>query len=161
MMDWISKNLFEIFALVFGTGGIGYALITRALNRRKYEQEIRDAEFSADLKSDEFWKARYDVLEKEVQNKDNWWKSRYDTLYVEYENERRLGNEIVKSFRTELNEMRNDYEKQRDLEKEKYNVLIEQYRNFELESQRREDEYKLRIKALEELVESYEKRLGK
>ena len=55
--------------------------------------------------------------------------------------------------------MRADYEKQRELEKMKYDKLMEQYRSFEEESQKRETEYKQRISQLEQLVESYEKRL--
>lgn len=158
-MEWLSENLFGFTSLLFGAGGIGYAVISKILDRKKYEQEVRNATAEADIKGDDFWKKRYDVLQKEVENKDSWWKERYDTLYNEYQNERKLSNEIVKSFRTELNEMRNDYDKQRELEKMKYNKLMEQYRNFEEESQKREHEYKQRISQLENLVASYEQRL--
>lgn len=158
-MGWLSDNLFGIISLLFGAGGIGYAVVSRVLDRKKYEQEVRVSQADADIKEDDFWKKRYDVLQAEVDNKDSWWKERYDALYAEYQNERKLSNEIVKSFRTELNEMRADYEKQRELEKMKYDKLMEQYRSFEEESQRRETEYKQRISQLEQLVESYEKRL--
>lgn len=160
-MEWFQNNLFGLISLIFGAGGVGFALIDRHINKKKYEQEVRGVSVESDLKSDEFWKVRYDVLEREVNNKDVWWKDRYETLYVEYQNERNLGNEIVKSFRTELNEMRSDYEKQRDLEKEKYDNLIKQYRSFEEDSQIRESEYKKRISTLETLVASYEKRLSR
>lgn len=158
-MGWLSDNLFGIISLLFGAGGIGYAVVSRVLDRKKYAQEVRVSQADADIKEDDFWKKRYDVLQAEVDNKDSWWKERYDALYAEYQNERKLSNEIVKSFRTELNEMRADYEKQRELEKMKYDKLMEQYRSFEEESQRRETEYKQRISQLEQLVESYEKRL--
>ena len=158
-MEWLSENVFGIISLVFGAGGIGYAVVARMLDRKKYEQEVRDAQAEADIKGDEFWKKRYDVLQQEVNNKDVWWKERYDTLYKEFQNERSLSNEIVKSFRTELNEMRTDYESQRELEKQKYDKLMEQYRSFEEDSQKREHEYKQRISQLEELVAKYEQRL--
>lgn len=160
-MSWFTDNAFEIISLFFGTSGIGYAVITRMMNKRKYEQELLQAQTEIDAKEDDFWKKRYDVLQAEVDNKDSWWKERYDALYAEYQNERKLSNEIVKSFRTELNEMRTDYEKQRELEKMKYDKLMEQYRSFEEESKKRETEYKQRISQLEKLVESYEKRLSK
>ena len=158
-MGWLSDNLFGIISLLFGAGGIGYAVVSRILDRKKYAQEVRVSQADADIKEDDFWKKRYDVLQAEVDNKDSWWKERYDALYAEYQNERKLSNEIVKSFRTELNEMRADYEKQRELEKIKYDKLMEQYRSFEEENQKRETEYKQRISQLEQLVESYEKRL--
>lgn len=153
-MEWSS-----IISIIFGAGGIGYAIIARILDRRKYEQEVRNAQAEADLKGDDFWKKRYDVLQCEVQSKDVWWKERYDTLHKEFQQERQLNNEIVKSFRTELNEMRSDYEKQRELDKQKYEKLLEQYRRFEEESQQQENEYKQRISQLENLVAKYEKRL--
>ena len=158
-MGWLSDNLFGIISLLFGAGGIGYAVVSRVLDRKNYAQEVRVSQADADIKEDDFWKKRYDVLQAEVDNKDSWWKERYDALYADYQNERKLSNEIVKSFRTELNEMRADYEKQRELEKMKYDKLMEQYRSFEEESQKRETEYKQRISQLEQLVESYEKRL--
>lgn len=158
-MGWLADNGLEIISLVFGTSGIGYALITRVMNKKKYEQELKQSQTEIDAKEDDFWKKRYDVLQAEVDNKDSWWKERYDALYAEYQNERKLSNEIVKSFRTELNEMRTDYEKQRELEKMKYDKLMEQYRSFEEESKKRETEYKQRISQLEKLVESYEKKI--
>lgn len=156
----MNEQLINIVSLIFGTGGIGYAIIARILDKRKYAQEVREAAAQADIKGDEFWKQRYDVLQKEVQNKDDWWKERYDSLYAEYQNERKLSNEIVKSFRNELEEMRSDYENQRELERAKYDKLMEQYKLFEEESQKREAEYKQRITQLEKIVEGYEQRLS-
>lgn len=156
----MNEHWVNIASLIFGTGGIGYAIIARILDKRKYAQEVREATAQADIKGDEFWKQRYDVLQKEVQSKDDWWKERYDSLYAEYQNERKLSNEIVKSFRNELEEMRSDYENQRELERAKYDKLMEQYRLFEEESQKRETEYKQRITQLEQIVEGYEKRLA-
>ena len=160
-MEWLNENVVSIVSVLFGTGGIVYAIVTHFLDKKKYDQEVRKDAAEADIKGDEFWKQRYDVLQKEVENKDTWWKQRYDALYKEYENERTLSNEIVKSFRTELNEMRNDYEKQRELERQKYDKLMEQYKTFQEESEKKEHEYKERINTLEQLVSKYEKRLEK
>lgn len=160
-MEWLNENVVSIVSVLFGTGGIVYAIVTHFLDKKKYDQEVRKDAAEADIKGDEFWKQRYDVLQKEVENKDTWWKARYDALYKEYENERTLSNEIVRSFRTELNEMRNDYEKQRELERQKYDKLMEQYKTFQEESEKKEHEYKERINTLEQLVSKYEKRLEK
>lgn len=146
--------LIELISILFGTGGIVYAIISHFLNKKKYNQEVREAEADADIKGDTFWKQRYDILQKEVESKDNWWKQRYDALYQEYQNERTLSNDILKSFRTELNEIREDYEQQKEAERKRYEELRE-------ESIRKETEYKNRISQLEELVKSYEKRLAK
>lgn len=158
--SWFSENGFALMSLLFGTGGIGYAIIARVMDRKKYKQEVKEAEANANIKGDEFWKQRYDVLQAEIENKDEWWKERYDALYKEYENERKLSNEIVQNFRTELNAMREEYDKQRELERKKYNLLLEQYHSFEEESERKESEYKERIRQLEDLVTKYEKRIG-
>lgn len=160
-MEWLNENIVSIISVLFGTGGIVYAVVIHFLDKKKYDQEVRKDTAEADIKGDEFWKRRYDILQKEVDNKDTWWKERYEALYKEYESERTLSNEIVKSFRAELNEMRNDYEQQRGLERQKYDKLMEQYRNFEEESERKEREYKERINTLEQLVSKYEKRLEK
>ena len=160
-MELLNENAVSIVSVLFGTGGIIYAIVTHFLDKKKYDQEVRKDAAEADIKGDEFWKQRYNVLQKEVENKDTWWKQRYDALYKEYENERTLSNEIVKSFRTELNEMRNDYEKQRELERQKYDKLMEQYKTFQEESDKKEHEYKERINTLEQLVSKYEKRLEK
>ena len=57
--------------------------------------------------------------------------------------------------------MRNDYEQQRELERQKYDKLMEQYKTFQEESEKKEHEYKERINTLEQLVSKYEKRLEK
>lgn len=158
-MEWLLDNLFGIISLLFGGGGIIYTIVSKILDRKKYNQEVRSAEAEANLKDDDFWKKRYDVLQREKDDKDAWWKERYNTLYNEYQNERKLSNEIVKSFRIELNDIRSDYEAQRELEKTKYDNLMEQYRRLEEESQEREKQYKQRISQLEDLVTSYENRL--
>jgi len=156
---WLSENLFAIISLLFGAGGLGYAIIMRVLDRKKYSQEVKEAEANANIKEDEFWKQRYEILEKEITNKDEWWKERYESLKREYDNERKLSNEIVQNFRNELNIIRDEYDKQRALDRQKYNLLVEQYRSFEEESIRKEKEYKDRIQQLEELVNKYEKRI--
>jgi len=158
-MDWFKENLMTLISLLFGAGGIGFAFVSRIMDRKKYDQEVRDASANADIKGDEFWKARYDVLFKEVEAKDAWWKARYDNLYQEYQTERSLSNEIVKSFRTELNDMRSDYEKKREFDKLVYNELLSQYKNFEEESQKAENSYKERITQLERMVNDYESKL--
>lgn len=158
-MEWLHENAFSVISLIFGTGSIGYAIISRILDRRKYEQEVRQASATADVKSDEFWKARYDVLNGEMKSKDTWWKERYDNLYSELQNERKLSNEMVKNFRTELNEIRADYEKQRELDKQKYNELMQQYERFQEQSNHTNLDQIKRINQLEMLVEEYEKRL--
>ena len=147
-----NNYIIEIFSVLFGTGGIVYAILTHFLNKKKYAQEVREASVDVDIKGDTFWKQRYDVLQKEVDSKDNWWKERYDALYKEYQNERTLSNDILKSFRNELVEIREDYEHQKETERQRYEELRE-------ESIRKETEYKNRISQLEELVKGYEKRL--
>ena len=148
-----NNYIIEIFSILFGTGGIVYAIVTHFLNKKKYVQEVREASVDADIKGDTFWKQRYDVLQKEVDSKDNWWKERYNALYKEYQNERTLSNDILKSFRDELAEIREDYERQKEAERQRYEEL-------RVESIRKETEYKNRITQLEELVKGYEKRLS-
>jgi len=156
----MSDNITSLLLSLFGVGSIGYLIVARTLDKRKYDQEVRNIQTEADIKGDEFWKQRYDVLQKEVKDKDDWWKARYDTLYQECQNERKLSNEIVKSFRTELEDMRADYDKQRELERMKYEDLMKRYKEFEEESQKREKEYKERISQLEKVIEGYEQRLS-
>lgn len=158
-MEWLKENLFSIISLLFGTGGIGYAIVARILDRKKYKSEVKEAEANANIKGDEFWKKRYDVLQQEINNKDEWWKARYDSLLKEYENERKLSNDIVAKFRDELNILREEYDQQRATERKKYDLLLEQYHALEEESSRKEKEYKERISTLESLVSQYEKRL--
>ena len=148
-----NNYIIEIFSILFGTGGIVYAIVIHFLNEKKYVQEVREASVDADIKGDTFWKQRYDVLQKEVDSKDNWWKERYDALYKEYQSERTLSNDILKSFRDELAEIREDYERQKEAERQRYEEL-------RVESIRKETEYKNRITQLEELVKGYEKRLS-
>lgn len=148
-----TSNYIELFSILFGAGGVIYAVVFHFLNAKKYAQEVREASSDADIKSDTFWKQRYDVLQQEVENKDIWWKQRYDSLYQEYQNERTLSNDILKSFRTELTEIREDYEHQKEAERQRYEELRE-------ESIRKENEYKNRISQLEELVKGYEKRFN-
>ena len=148
-----NNYIIEIFSILFGTGGIVYAIVIHFLNKKKYVQEVREASVNADIKGDTFWKQRYDVLQKEVDSKDNWWKERYDALYKEYQSERTLSNDILKSFRDELAAIREDYERQKEAERQRYEEL-------RVESIRKETEYKNRITQLEELVKGYEKRLS-
>ena len=97
-MEFLNEHVTTIISIFFGTGGVVYAVVSRILDRKKYDQEVRGATAEADMKGEEFWKQRYDVLQKEVENKDTWWKVRYDSLYHEYENERHLTNEIINSL---------------------------------------------------------------
>lgn len=158
-MEWI-ESLSNIIGVLFGAGGIIYAIVMHFVEKKKYEAEVKELQANADIKTDEFWKNRYDVLNTEMQNKDAWWKERYDNLYEELQNERKLSNEIVSSFRSELNEIRDDYERQRDIDKKKYSDLLEQYNKFQEESTRQNSENLKRIGQLEKLVAEYEKRLN-
>ena len=158
-MDWLSENIIQIISILFGTGGVGYAIVSKILDRRKYEQEVRQAKVDADIHTDDFWKKRYDILSEELKNKDKWWKERYDNLCAEYQNERKLSNEIIKNFRMELNEIREDYERQHDIDNQKYDALMKQYRDYQDEVERKNREQIARICQLEKLVSEYEERL--
>lgn len=159
-MEWMDSGLFGLLGILLGAGGICYAVIMHYVEKKKYDAEVKELQANADIKSDEFWKNRYDVLSNEMQNKDEWWKERYDNLYEELQNERKLSNEIVSSFRSELNEIRDDYEKQRAIDKKKYSELLEQYNKFQEESIAQNQESMNRISQLEKLVAQYEKRLN-
>lgn len=160
-MEWLSNEVVTVFSILFGTGSVGYIIISKILDHKRYIQEVREAEAEADIKSDEFWKNRYDILQKELESKDNWWKKRYDTLYVEYQNERKLSNEIIVTFRAELAEIRQSYEEQREIEREKYKQLLEQYKSLEEDSKKREIEYKQKIAQLECMISEYEQKMNK
>lgn len=159
MSGIMHENIFSIISLLFGTGGIGYALFSRILYHKKYLQEVREATADADAKSDAFWKNRYDVLNEEMKSKDEWWKNRYANMYSELQNERQLSNEIIKSFRSELNEIRENYENQRNIDKRKYNELLAQYEKYQEETHIQNEAAIKRIGQLEDLVSEYERRL--
>lgn len=159
MSGIMHENIFSIISLLFGTGGIGYALFSRILYHKKYLQEVREATVEADAKSDAFWKNRYDVLNEELKSKDEWWKNRYANMYSELQNERQLSNEIIKSFRSELNEIRENYENQRNIDKRKYNELLAQYEKYQEETHIQNEAAIKRIGQLEDLVSEYERRL--
>lgn len=158
-MSWFSENIVEITSILFGAGGVIFAIVNKILDRKKYEQEVRHLSVDADIHTDDFWKSRYDVLNEEMKNKDAWWKERYDNLYTEFQNERKLSNEIIKNFRIELNEIREDYERQHDIDNQKYKDLMQQYRNYQDEVERKNTEQLAKICQLEKLVSEYEERL--
>lgn len=158
-MVWLSENLFNIISLIFGTGGVGYAIITSVMNRKRYIQEVRNEAANADIRTDEFWKGRYDVLSKEMESKDTWWRERYDNLYSEFQEERKLNNEIIKNFRVELDGIRKDYEEQKRLDKQKYDELMQQYNDYRADVDKRNKDQLDRISQLEQLVTKYEQRL--
>lgn len=149
-------TIFPVISLLFGVGSIGYAVVARMLDRKKYEQEVRASQADADLKGEEFWKGRYDVLAAELDKKESWWKERYDNLYQEVQNERRLSNEMTTNFRNELNKIRDEYEAQRQADRDKYNRLMEEFRTQEREANRAAEEYKRRISDLEASIVAYE-----
>lgn len=151
-------NIYNIFSFLFGAGGIGYAIVTRLLDKKKYDEEVRSQAADTDIKTDEFWKNRYDVLNEEMKNKDNWWKERYDNLYEEMQNERKMSNEIIQNFRIELNQIRDDYETQRAADKRKYEDLKERYEALQEESERKVKTQLERIAQLEKLLNEYESR---
>lgn len=160
MEDWLKDNLFSLISLLCGTGGVVYAIIMRIMDSKKYAAEVEGIKADADVKGDTFWKNRYSILENEIKTKDDWWKDRYDNLYKEYLEERKLNNEMIKSFRSELNELRNEYEKQREEDKTKYDKLYQSYKDFEKESLEKSQMQLTKIQQLEKLVEDYEKRLN-
>lgn len=160
-MNWFGENIVEIISILFGAGGIGYAIVERMLNRKQYSQQVRQETATADIHIDEFWKNRYDVLMAEMQNKDTWWKDRYNKLYEEFQDERKLSNDIINNFRTELNQIREDYEKQKENDKQRYDELMVQYRNYQEEVEQKGQEQIKRINQLERLVAEYEKKLKK
>jgi hypothetical protein len=160
-MGWINENIVELVSVLFGAGGIGFAIITHLLDRKKYQQEVRQVSADADIRADEFWKNRYDVLNAEMQNKDTWWRERYDNLYQELQNERKLSNEIIKNFRAELNEIREDYEKQHSADNEKYEALMRKYKEYQDEVENKNREQMSRICQLENLVAEYEKKINR
>lgn len=149
-------TIFPVISLLFGVGSIGYAVVSRMLDRKKYEQEVRASQADADLKGEEFWKGRYDVLAAELDKKESWWKERYDNLYQEVQNERQLSNEMMTNFRNELNKIRDEYEAQRQADRDKYNRLMEEFRTQECEANRAAEEYKRRISDLEASIVAYE-----
>ena len=53
-----TTTIFPVISLLFGAGGIGYAIVARMLDRKKYAQEVRYSQADADLKGEEFWKGR-------------------------------------------------------------------------------------------------------
>ena len=159
-MEWLNDNLVTLITTLFGAGGLIYGIVMHFLKKRSYNADVKEKEATADIKSDEFWKHRYDVLENEMKSKDTWWKERYDNLYSELQNERKLSNEIVANFRAELNQIREDYERQRESDKKKYGELLEQYNTFQEQSAQQNRENMNRITQLENLVTDYERRLN-
>lgn len=157
----MDNSITEILSILFGAGGIGFAFISHWLDRKKYAQEVRQEKSAADIKGDEFWKARYDVLNEEMKSKDIWWKDRYDNLYQEFQNERKLSNEIIHNFRNELNEIREDYERQKEIDKTKYDELMAKYTEYQKEVELKSKEQIDRINQLERLVAEYEKKLNR
>ena len=149
-------TIFPVISLLFGAGGIGYAIVARMLDRKKYAQEVRYSQADADLKGEEFWKGRYDTLMAELDKKESWWKGRYDNLYQEVQNERKLSNEMMTNFRNELNKIREEYEAQRQADRDKYNRLMEEFRAQEHEASQAAEVYKKRINELEASIMAYE-----
>lgn len=149
-------TIFPIISLLFGAGGIGYAVVARMLDRKKYAQEVRCSQADADLKGEEFWKGRYDTLMNELDKKESWWKERYNNLYQEVQNERKLSNEMMTNFRNELNKIRDEYEAQRQADRNKYNRLMEEFRTQEREANKAAENYKRRINELEASITAYE-----
>jgi DNA repair exonuclease SbcCD ATPase subunit len=156
---WFENNLITVFSVLFGSGSIAYLIINKLFSRAKYNQEVRKVEKEVDLQSDEFWKKRYEVLEKENKDKDAWWKERYENLYSELQTERGQNNEIFKNFREQLSEIRQDYENQIKSHKEKYNNLFKEYQNALQQSDEESRRFNNRINSLEEIIKAYEKKL--
>ena len=133
-------TIFPIISLLFGAGGIGYAVVARMLDRKKYAQEVRCSQ----------------ALMNELDKKESWWKERYNNLYQEVQNERKLSNEMMTNFRNELNKIRDEYEAQRQADRDKYNRLMEEFRTQEREANKAAEDYKRRINELEASITAYE-----
>ena len=118
----MTENIVTILGVLLGSGGIVTAIVVHFLDIRKFNNEVKSGRIDLDIKSDDFWKKRYDILNKELQDKDTWWKERYDSLYGQLQNERNLSNDIVKTLRQELSEIKKDYEEQHTRDEEKYNA---------------------------------------
>ena len=156
----MTENIVTIFGVLLGSGGIITAIVTHFLDIRKFNNEVKSERIDLDIKSDDFWKKRYDILNKELHDKDTWWKERYDSLYGQLQNERNLSNDIVKTLRQELSEIKKDYEEQHTRDEEKYNVLVKQYEQFKKETAERNKVHMERINQLELLVDSYEQKIN-
>lgn len=156
----MTENIVTIFGVLLGSGGIITAIVTHFLDIRKFNNEVKSGRIDLDIKSDDFWKKRYDILNKELQDKDTWWKERYDSLYGQLQNERNLSNDIVKTLRQELSEIKKDYEEQHTMDEEKYNALVKQYEQFKQETAERNKVQMERINQLELLVDSYEQKIN-
>lgn len=154
-MEWLRDNIIALAGVLFGAGSVGYLLISKLVDRNKYNQEVRVASSEADIKGDEFWKKRYDVLENENKQKDEWWQARYNNLSAELNSEKGLTNEIIKSFRNELNEIRKEYESQKEYEQKKYEKLREDYNILEKESEEKINSLIKRIGQLESMIDNY------
>ena len=48
-MEWLNENAVSIVSVLFGTGGIIYAIVTHFLDKKKYEQEVRKVAAEADI----------------------------------------------------------------------------------------------------------------
>ena len=92
----------------------------------------------------------------ELDKKESWWKERYNNLYQEVQNERKLSNEMMTNFRNELNKIRDEYEAQRQADRDKYNRLMEEFRTQEREANKAAEDYKRRINELEASITAYE-----
>lgn len=156
----MTENIVTILGVLLGSGGIVTAIVVHFLDIRKFNNEVKSGRIDLDIKSDDFWKKRYDILNKELQDKDTWWKERYDSLYGQLQNERNLSNDIVKTLRQELSEIKKDYEEQHTRDEEKYNVLVKQYEQFKQETAERNKVQMERINQLELLVDSYEQKIN-
>jgi len=154
-MEWLKGNVIALLGVLFGAGSVGYLLVSKIIDRKKFNQEVRTAASEADIKGDEFWKKRYDVLENENKQKDEWWQARYNNLSTELNSEKGLTNEIIRSFRNELNEIRKEYESQKEYEQKKYKKLREDYDRLEKESEEKINSQLKRISQLEDMIDDY------
>ena len=60
-----------------------------------------------------------------------------------------------------MNEIREDYEQQREIDRKKYDELLNQYREYQEKVEFKNKEQMNRINQLENLVSEYEKKLNK
>lgn len=152
-MSWWAENGMSLIGFLLGGSGVVYGVTMHLLNRRKNNAEASSTEKDVEAKGEAIWQTRYNAICQEMRERDGFWKERYDNLYEEYKEERSLNNEMIKSLRGELNNLRTDYENQRRLDKEKYDKLL-------YESAEQERKYIARIDSLEQVISEYEKKVA-
>ena len=95
-MEWLTENMVSVISLLFGTGGIVYAIVMRILDRKKYKAEV--AKMQASAKSDE------------IENMKKAMESVYQPLIADQ-------NKLIEKQSEKINELKHEIE---TLREEKY-----------------------------------------